>query len=128
MNDLKIFCIDDEPRALNMIGQVVTDSGFEVTCHKNPMTAIETILKDDYAVVLADINMPEVSGFDIVKALEKENYPCISILLTGMESSKYVEEAVKAGQVWKYLVKPISIERLQETIEEAVEAYKEKYS
>jgi len=45
-----------------------------------------------------------------------------------MESSKYVEEAVKAGQVWKYLVKPISIERLQETIEEAVEAYKEKYS
>ena len=72
--------------------------------------------------------MPEVSGFDIIKALEKENYHCISILLTGMESSKYVEEAVKAGQVWRYLVKPISIERLQETIEEAVKVYQETYS
>ena len=111
-----------------MIGQAVTDAGFEVTCHRNPMTAIETILNDDYAVVLADINMPEVSGFDIIKALVEKDYKCISILLTGMESSKYVEEAVKAGQVWRYLVKPISIERLQETVAEAAKAYKEKYS
>ena len=127
MSDLKIFCIDDEPRALMMLGQALEDAGHEVHCHKNPLTAVDTILSDKFAVILADIGMPGVNGFDIMHALDDANYGAICILLTGMEASQYADQAVRTGKVWKYLVKPIGIDLLQSTIAEAVEAYKEKY-
>ena len=110
-----------------MLGQALEDAGHDVHCHKNPLTAVDTILKDEFAVVLADIGMPGVSGFDIMHALDDANYEAICILLTGMEASQYADQAVKTGKVWKYLVKPVSMDLLQSTIAEGIEAFKEKY-
>ena len=127
MSNPKIFCIDDEPRALMMLGQALEDAGHEVHCHKNPLTAVETILNDKYAVILADIGMPGVNGFDIMHALDEANYEAICILLTGMEASQYADQAVRTGKVWRYLVKPIGLDLLQKSIAEALKAYQEKY-
>ncbi len=110
---IQVIGIDDEPYALelmeaycNQIPQVTWLEGFE-----NPLEGIEFVNNNKVDLVLLDIQMPQLSGLDVVGLVHKD----IPIVFT----TAYDQYALEgyALRVFDYLLKPIAFERFAKTIE-----------
>lgn len=115
----KALVVDDS-RAIRMIlGRILRDLGYEVTEAANGREALEEIQIDKtISLVLADWNMPEMNGLDLVKCLRKD--PSLSSLVVVMVTTEteldQMVTALEAGAN-EYVMKPftrdILVEKLQ---------------
>jgi DNA-binding response OmpR family regulator len=64
-----ILCIDDDQETAGLIAEELIDRGFRVTTVHSGQAGLSTILRDTPDLVLSDINMPGVSGFDVLERL-----------------------------------------------------------
>lgn len=117
--ELQIVIVDDEPLALNRIEQLLKNhDGLQVIgSYKDPLKAVSDINKNKPDLIFLDIQMPEITGFQLI---EKLNKPWPIIIFT----TAYDEYAFEAFQVHAldYLLKPIDEELFFEAIERVYEA------
>ena len=71
-------------------------------------------------IILSDIHMPIVNGIEFVKRIREENRDIPIIMITAHTDKKYLLEAVEL-HMEKYIVKPVDIDELFETLEKCVE-------
>jgi DNA-binding response OmpR family regulator len=64
-----ILCIDDDQETAGLIAEELIDRGFRVTTVHSGQAGLSAILRDTPDLVLSDINMPGVSGFDVLERL-----------------------------------------------------------
>lgn len=67
----EIFVVDDSPLLLKQFENLVTRWGYQVRTSANPQTVVETMLRINPAIVFLDVNMPGISGFDLVKQIRR---------------------------------------------------------
>lgn len=91
----------------------------------NGVSGVELIKKYKPDIVLADINMPEKDGLDMIK--ETLDYEYIAIIISGYDYFSYAQRALKYG-VTDYLLKPISLDDLNEALVNAREIIYKKRS
>lgn len=91
----------------------------------NGVSGVELIKKYKPDIVLADINMPEKDGLDMIK--ETLDYDYIAIIISGYDYFSYAQRALKYG-VTDYLLKPISLDDLYEALVNAREIIYKKRS
>lgn len=91
----------------------------------NGVGGVELIKKYKPDIVLADINMPEKDGLDMIK--ETLDYDYIAIIISGYDYFSYAQRALKYG-VTDYLLKPISLDDLNEALVNAREIIYKKRS
>lgn len=112
---LRVLLVDDEPLALeNLRLQLQEESDIEIVGEcANAIEAIGTIHKVRPDVVFLDIQMPRISGLEMVGMLDQQHRPHI-VFLTAFE-----EYALQAFEqcAFDYLLKPIQSTRLQKTLE-----------
>lgn len=120
MNDqpgIRIFIIDDHPwvrSGLEIFLQVYRDLQF-VGQATTAADALEALEEADPDVVLVDLKLPGESGLEAIRAIRKR-FPAIRIVvLTSLEETFWVEQAVQAGAIG-YLIKTISARELAEAI------------
>lgn len=89
------------------LGMVVVADG------SNGVEGVDLIKKYQPDIVLADINMPEKDGLDMIK--ETLDYDYIAIIISGYDYFSYAQRALKYG-VTDYLLKPISLDDLEEAL------------
>ncbi len=102
--EIKCITIDDEPYALKQISDYVRKTPFlklEAEC-RNAFEALNVIAGNKPDLIFVDINMPEMSGMDLVKSLSSD----IMIIFT-TAYSEYAVESYKVNAV-DYLLKPIA--------------------
>jgi len=116
----KILIVDDDVKIARMLEMALRDDYQVVSAHQ-PKRALELFHSGDFDLVLTDIKMPELSGFDILRAV-KETNPAIEVILLTGETPDKAEPAVKALQsgAHDYLLKPVRIKELKETIQSAL--------
>ncbi len=115
----RVLIVDDEALARERVQKMLAaEPDIEVIgeCSNGP-EAIERIMKDRPDVVFLDVQMPEVSGFDVLRALPPDNLPAI-VFVTAHD-----EHAIQAFEVHAldYLLKPFKRARFQEALRRAVE-------
>lgn len=95
----RILCVDDEPANLNLLDALLTPHGYEVIKAVNGRKAIEKISEDNIDLVLMDVMMPELNGFDICKMIkEDDKFRHLPIILvTALRSSKDRIRGIEAG-------------------------------
>lgn len=115
---------DDERPAREFLKSVLGEFEFVELIGEadNGSDAIELIKKERPDLALLDLQMPEMSGIDVVKALRKTQMPLVAFV------TAYDEYAVQAFEVnaVDYLLKPVEKPRLQETLKRAAERLEEK--
>ncbi|MBN1130466.1 MAG: response regulator, partial [Chitinispirillaceae bacterium] len=91
----KILVVDDEPEIRQMIVDFLRDSErYEVTDANDGVQALDLLAKEPFDLVLSDINMPGMKGFDLLK-LVKEKHPGVKrVLITAYNVEDYLELAL----------------------------------
>src|SRR5882724_964937 len=88
----KILVVEDDPHILLGLEEVLTSDGFEVAVCRRGDQALEAVTKSSPALVLLDVMLPGLSGYDICKQLRsrKITTPVLMLTAKGQEIDKVV--------------------------------------
>jgi diguanylate cyclase (GGDEF)-like protein len=115
-----ILLVDDDSNVLNMLELGLREE-FNVVAIFQPAKALELLKSGDFDVVITDIMMPYVSGFEILRTVKETNELIEVILLTG-ELPDRARPAVTFLQngAHDYLLKPVKLSELKTALEKAL--------
>ncbi len=120
---MKIMIADDSRVMRNIIDRIVTSLGYETIHAGNGQEVIEILKKgeEEVGLILLDWNMPEWSGYQVLKAMQGNNdYRRIPVLMVSTDSEDdKTAMAVDAG-AWGYLSKPFTSADLAAKIQEVL--------
>jgi DNA-binding NtrC family response regulator len=121
MGEIHVLCIDDEEELVSAWVERLLMRGIEAEGVTNGHDAIERVKEINFDVVILDIKMPGISGFEIMKQIKAERPDLPVILITGHQCQDEENEGMLAGS-FVCLVKPVSIEILVEKIMLAIKS------
>jgi cyclic di-GMP phosphodiesterase len=101
----KILVADDDAMVRTTVSKILKMFGYEVETAVDGFEVIEAI-DDTFDVVVLDINMPEMDGFETMAKLNELNYDTPVLFLTGAGSMDYAVKAINLG-AYDFLTKPI---------------------
>jgi len=111
----RILIADDDLDMLELLYDVLSQHGYNVTTVHNGELAYEKLLINDYDMIILDINMPGMNGIETVKTI-RENDPFTYVLLISGEAMKSeIQEALNNGAN-KFLAKPFKTSVLLELV------------
>jgi DNA-binding NtrC family response regulator len=113
-----LIVVDDDRGVLDVIGRFASRSGFEVVACPSGRDALAQIDRRPADVALVDMRMPEMDGFDVLRAIRQRNRHCETVMMTGFASVDSAVEAIKLGAC-DYLAKPVDFSRLGELLDSA---------
>ncbi|MGB9887528.1 MAG: response regulator [Moorellales bacterium] len=109
----RVLVVDDSLTARKYCAKILSSAGFHVEEAANGYEALEKCLQQDYDVILADVNMPKMSGYELVQELRRQaetaHTPVVMISTEAGEDDRL--EGYRAGANL-FLVKPVSPEAL----------------
>jgi len=113
----KILVVDDDPTLTALVGKFLEKNGYEVTTVTEAVDGLEHAMKNDPDLIILDVMMPIINGFNFCRLLkqekDKENIPIL--LLTARNQIKDIEIGLEMGAE-AYLVKPLNTAELLKTI------------
>jgi len=117
---MKVLLIDDDMNLCKVLAYQLQKSGYQVSMAKNGGEGLSLFFDNDYDIVITDIQMPDISGINVLRKIRKENETVIIIIITAHGSVENAIEACKLGAN-DYLTKPFGQEQLLFVIEKAVQ-------
>ncbi|MGH8099757.1 MAG: sigma-54-dependent transcriptional regulator [Chthoniobacterales bacterium] len=116
----KVIIIDDEPAMVEVIVTLCREKGHEVFPFNTATKAIEQLDVIQPQIVITDIKMETMSGFDVLRHVREHHRQTSVILITAYASVDTAVEAMKMG-AYGYVPKPFKIDELQLTIQRALD-------
>jgi two-component system KDP operon response regulator KdpE len=118
MNNVTILVVDDEPQIRRVLRATLSSNGFDVIEAKNGEEAIEMVMRDRPDLILLDVNMPGMSGFEVCSKIRLSfSGPIIMVTVRNSEHDKIL--ALDSGAD-DYVVKPFAIGELLARIRAAL--------
>jgi len=118
----KILIVDDEPHILEFLDFTLAQEGFCVRTASKGEEAVEIFRSETFSLVITDIRMPGINGFELIKTFKEINEDAEIIVVTGFASADYAVRAMKNGGAYDFLAKPIdNIDRLLIAVRQALE-------
>ena len=118
-----ILFIEDESALQKTFGEIVTQGGYQMISALDGETGLRVAKEKKPDLILLDLILPKIHGFDVLKKLKEENETrdIPVIILTNLETFEDVEKALKMGAT-TYLVKAnYSLEEILEKIKKALD-------
>ncbi len=120
MSQPHILIVDDEPDIRNLISEILTDEGYQVSTADGGQDAnnqLESITPD---LVLLDIWMPDIDGISLLKEWSSNQNKSFSVVM--MSGHGTIETAIEATKMGArdFVEKPISLAKLLQTIEQTL--------
>ena len=117
---LKILIVEDEMAIRDLIGMNLTRAGYQCDYAQNGKEGSILIDYHHYDLILLDIMLPFIDGYELMQYIKPQNVPVIFI-----SAKSTVEERVKGLKMGAddYLVKPFSIDELLARVESVLRRY-----
>jgi two-component system, OmpR family, KDP operon response regulator KdpE len=110
MNDTTLLLVDDEPQIRRVLQATLCEAGYGVILAKNGQEGIDTVVREHPDLVLLDINLPDMSGFDACKMI-RVSFAGPILMVTVRNSVRDKIDALDAGAD-DYIVKPFAMGEL----------------
>lgn len=111
--------VDDEKPMLEWLSILLEEHGYDVSCCSNGEQAVEAGLKSMPDILVVDMKMPGISGFEVLTKLQEKFPGLIGIIMTAFSSVDSAVKAMREGAT-DYLVKPFEVDQLLIAIEKAL--------
>jgi two-component system response regulator HydG len=122
MSEVDILVVDDEAVALKNLCHILRKEGYGVISAKNGKQALAYLDRQEFAVVLTDLKMPQVDGMQVLKRV-KVLYPKTEvIMITGFSTVDSAVESLKAGAYY-YITKPFKLDKVRKVVQEAAQKF-----
>jgi DNA-binding NtrC family response regulator len=116
----RVLVVDDEPLTARALERMVRHFGYEVVVSASVDQAIERLAAAPFDVVLTDVHLGRVNGFDLLQHVRERAPDVPVVLITGYATIDAAMEAIQAG-AYDYIAKPPSLDGLGELLRRAVE-------
>lgn len=119
----KILFVDDDVNLLQGIRRQYRKR-FNIVTASSGREALALLQKGDFAVVVSDLQMPEMNGIEFLSEV-KEHYPdVVRIMLTGNADLTAAIDAVNNGNIFRFCTKPCPVDVMVNTLWSAIEQYR----
>ncbi|MRG87334.1 response regulator transcription factor [Salinibacillus xinjiangensis] len=106
-----ILIVEDEKKLARVLQLELEYEGYQAACLYNGKDAVESIVNDSWDLVLLDIQLPELSGFEVLRRVRKEGANVPVLLLTARDEVHDKVSGLDLGAN-DYITKPFQIEEL----------------
>lgn len=121
INQKTVMIIEDEPDAAELFGEMMRVNGFRVIKMFSSTPAIPMIAQEKPDVILLDIMMPDISGLEVLRYMQREpelaKIPVIVVSAKSMPSD--IKSGLEAGAAI-YLTKPVGFQDLKQAVEQVL--------
>jgi DNA-binding response OmpR family regulator len=127
MKEKRILLVDDESDITAALSMALVEYGFEVNSYNDPLAALSNFKPNYYDLVILDIKMPEMNGFELYRKLEKIHSHIKVCFITAAGETYYESLTVEAEEYCKiykdmFLQKPFSNKELVEEIKKRIDS------
>jgi CheY-like chemotaxis protein len=116
MSDLRALIVDDEPSNRLLLSYTLRLGSFKIDVVESGQEAVTHIDQEHIDLLLADLELPDMSGLAVVRHLREQNQQAQILIVTASDSMRLMEQACKAGAN-AYLVKPFPLSQLSQFIQ-----------
>ncbi len=116
--NISLLIVDDEVKIANKLAQILKKENYTTTVCGNGKEAAEILGRQEFDIMLTDISMPEMDGFQLLEYVKDNKIQTVPLVFTGYAS---IEGAIKAIQLGAYdfIQKPVDAETLKHTVNKA---------
>jgi two-component system OmpR family response regulator len=111
-----ILVVDDEDSLTDLVSSALRFAGYEVRTESNGFDALRTIKSETPDLIVLDVNMPELDGFEVCRRIRRDGLQTPVIFLTARDDIDDLRVGFRQGGD-DYLTKPFSLEELGLRIE-----------
>ena len=120
---IRILCVDNDPTLLDALSRLFLGRSIRILRAANGEEALGIVRGDPVAVVVADDLLPGMRGVELLSRVRDLSPDTVRILLTGQADLPAAIEAIRRGEVSRFLEKPWADEEIVRTVEEGVHRY-----
>ncbi len=107
----RILVVDDNREVRSIVEEYLGGTGNLVEGASDGREALDKCKTDTYDLIVTDLNMPELSGIELIQEVKKQNNMTEFVIITGYASLDTAVKAIKVG-AFDYIVKPFRVEEL----------------
>ncbi len=116
----RILVVDDEPDTLGLIELTLETAGYEVQTAPNGSQALRMLEEEYYDVVLLDVMMPDISGFDVLRTLRARSGEAPPVIFLTAKARPEDRDAGRGLGAVGYLIKPATRGQLLDMVQRAL--------
>jgi len=120
-NTAHILIIEDDEETRSLLKELLEEEGFKTECASNGSDALREIVKKPFDLIVTDIEMPGLTGLDILPEMKKLRPEAPIIVMTSFANEEVHRRSLGKGASG-YLEKPIHIKKLKALIHEMLSA------
>lgn len=109
---MKILLLEDDTLLNEIIEEFLEELGYEVVTTFDGEEALEAIYENSFDLLLLDVNVPTLNGFDLLKRVKENSIDIPTIYITSLHTSKDMEKGFDAGAD-DYIKKPFHLSELK---------------
>lgn len=118
IDKINVLVVDDEEIICNLLSRVLQRAGYNVTTAISGAQAIELLGTENFHVVITDIKMPEMNGFQLLKEIKDRRSTVAVVVMTAFADSYTIKDALLNGAD-EYITKPINNYEVTVVVERA---------
>ena len=116
--NIAILVVDDEPMMQTLLERILTRDGYRVLTAGDGAQALEVLARESVSIVISDLQMPVMSGLDLLKAIKKD-FPNLGVIIMTAYGDTYtVKDALLLGAD-EYITKPFKSFEISMVVERA---------
>ena len=118
-----VLAVDDEESVLTLLTHQLSNLPCVFIPTSSPAEAIHILKTREIAVLVCDLNMPNIDGNAVLATAREQNPNTVPIVISGNVDHSAIVRAVNEGGIWKFIVKPWKRDEIVRVVEEAVSRY-----
>ncbi|MGC2424822.1 MAG: response regulator [Nitrospirota bacterium] len=122
-----ILVVDDEENAREGLSKILSKEGYKVETAPNGKEAIDNLKRQRYDLVITDMRMPLMDGFEVLREIKKMDENIGVIMITAYGEVESYLEAMNMG-AFEYINKPVRVNELKRVIAKVLEARQKQAS
>jgi CheY-like chemotaxis protein len=112
----RVLVVDDEPGVLHLVQSLLRDEGYGTRTASGAQDALESLDHEPVDLILLDLRMPSMSGWEFLDALrQREGAPPVAIL-SAVFNDEEIRRVCEVYGACAYISKPFRIQRLLDTV------------
>ena len=123
LNKGQILIVEDEKSMREVLKILLAGEGYDVTAAADSVDGMNLLNRDIFDMVITDIKMPKINGFEILKKVREISPDTLVIMITAFGTTESAIEAMQLG-AYDYIHKPFKIDEIRVVVKKALEKRK----